>query len=84
MTDRGAIQSAFNGMMFNGLENNMVIGDYYKEKPEPTKTEIECFCCGQLYEGANYQVFTQKDTDKEVIICEDCQDTTKWKSAWND
>lgn len=65
------------------LENHMVLGDCCK--PEPQKTEIECFCCGDyLFEGDEYKLFTQKDTDKEVIICEDCLDIPKYQTAWND
>jgi hypothetical protein len=64
------------------LENHMVIGA--ECKPEPEKTEIECFCCGEkLFEGENYKVFTRIETENEVVICEDCLDCTKLKTAWN-
>jgi len=66
-------------MMFAGIENHMLFGG--SDMPEPQKTDIECFVCGPLDEGDEYQVFTNDLSDREIIICEVCQSVAKYKTA---
>lgn len=55
------------------------------DKPEPVLyNKAKCFCCGEIYEATNFQCYRNDETGQEVVICEDCQNCTKWQTAWND
>jgi len=72
-------QNLLTKTFFSGLENHMLFGG--SDVPEPQKTDIECFVCGPLDEGAEYQVFKNDLSDREIIICEVCQSVAKYKTA---